>query len=221
MEISVTPQPSIISQTNTSMVTSYNPNPSVTVFQNQASTSMFGRNASLTKTAQSEKKHFKLDHKPITPIDRSKQMFGGGSTTMNAISVSVEDEKQTVTPSPIEPNTLSFNKDGISIRGIGFGDLSKNMEEAKKKSRVIAHKLYAKYVRRGAEHEINISHKTRKKLEKMKIDCLDEWLIETQCDINAMYHLFDECMEEMFALMRSSIGVFVTSEDYKVIVEKN
>merc|ERR1712228_528662 len=213
MEISVTPQPSIISQTNTSMLTSYNPNPSITAIHNQASTSIFGRNVSITKTAQSEKRHFKVGTAPITPFDRSKQMFG--STTMNPISVSVDDEKQRKTPSPITPNTPSFNKDGISIRGIGFGDIPMNIDEAKKKTRVIAHKLYAKYVRIGAEHEINISHKTRKKLEKLGVHRLDDWMLDSECDVNAIYHLFDECMEEMFALMRNNIGVFVTSQDYK------
>merc|ERR1712129_151800 len=125
-------------------------------------------------------------------------------------------DTQTLTPSETVPTT----PEEVMKDVLGYGNIPMDIAEAKQKLRVIAHKLYTKYVRTGADLEINISHKTKKKLFKLKLHDLDKWLsqTETQCDVNLIYHLFDECMEEMFALMRSSVGLFVQTEEYQSIV---
>lgn len=163
-------------------------------------------------------------NKRTTDSDDNKKEMSQSPHSRTNILMHPTQSNDNVTHNPPSPSSMNGGGGGggenITLRGIGFGDMPIDIEEAKKKTRQIAHKLYMKYLHIGAEYEINIPHRTRKKLLKIKLDNIDEWMEETKASINDLYKLFDECMEEMFALMRSSITVFLETEEYQKIVDK-
>ena len=252
-EISVTPQPSQMSQT--SMLTNMGHHVSSMV-------SVTG-----TKTAfvpSHGKKH--KSNRPITPFASTRQRFGsatatsghsvGGisnavrsaspSDTLASILKDQEDKepdlnamkplelaagaKASNTPSispsiPDDPDIdgmdpldmTMFKRPSTNGKIMGYGDLPMDLEGARRKLRITAHKLFMKYVHSGGEFEINIPHRMRRKLLQKRVHILEDWIDEVKASIPELYTLFDECMEEMFTLMRSSISVFLESEDYQKI----
>ena len=264
-EISVTPQPSQMSQT--SMLTSLTNMP-------HHIGSMVSVTGTKTPFVPSHNKKHK-SNRPITPFGSSRQRFGsttatsvqsvGGiqhairsaspSDTLASILKSqgdVDEDKEdmkplelaatanasntpSMSPSPTIPEDndddghLDVMDEGdiqfkprrsTNLKLIEMGDLPMNLEEARRKTRITAHNLFMKYVNSGGEYEINIPSRMRRKLTQRKIHILEEWIDEVKADIPELYTLFDECMEEMFALMRSSISIFLESEDYQKIVVK-
>ena len=90
------------------------------------------------------------------------------------------------------------------------------------KFEMIAFKLYIKYIRTGAEFEINIGHSLRDQLTKWArsrsdgINAGDDAVNKQTCvnlqenikRLNDLYKLFDECITEMVKLMHQSVIQF-------------
>ena len=76
--------------------------------------------------------------------------------------------------------------------------------------KIIARRLLQKYVQSGAEFEINISYKLKKKLLN-DLDDIDN-LNQTK-----LIHLFDECIQSLLLLLNDSLARFVKTAKYERI----
>ncbi len=254
-EISVTPQPSQMSQT--SMLTS------LTTNMGHIASSMVSATGTKTAFVPSHGKKHK-SNRPITPFASTRQRFGSATATsahsvggishairsaspsdtlasilkdqekepaefqkpQELASVTKQSNTPSISPSPSVPEDLDADLDPLDMNGVqfkrpskmlGYGDLPMDLEGARRKLRITAHKLFMKYVHNGGEFEINIPHRMRRKLLQRRVHVLEDWIDEEKPSVQELYTLFDECMEEMFTLMRSSISVFLESEDYQKI----
>lgn len=174
------------------------------------------RSASPSDTLASILKDQGGDKEPAE-FDKPLELASGAKTS-NTPSMS---------PSPSIPEDLDVELDPLDMnvfkrpstngKMLGYGDLPMDLEGARRKLRITAHKLFMKYINPRGEFEINIPHRMRRKLLQRRVHVLEDWIDEVKPGIPELYTLFDECMEEMFTLMRSSISVFLESEDYQKI----
>ena len=78
----------------------------------------------------------------------------------------------------------------------------------------IAYKIYKKYVKVGADYEINIQSRTRKRL-MTQIDNYFAWINDKNVDIVSLFYLFEQCFKEMIALLNGCLTRFRVSPAYK------
>ena len=101
--------------------------------------------------------------------------------------------------------------ENIPRSSIVYDDDEKNddvMHEMKNK----AYQLYTKYVKNGAELEINIRGLTRKRLNRLMAD-YDHWMFaETQRSEIEMVRLFDKCIYELFGSLTYAATNFRAEE---------
>ena len=78
-----------------------------------------------------------------------------------------------------------------------------------------AYGLFQRYVydKNGCDMEINIHYGTRNKLIKLMND-LNKWIENDNIFINDLYILFDECIEEMYRLMKDSFKRFKQTQEF-------
>ena len=80
-------------------------------------------------------------------------------------------------------------------------------------AKTIANKLYKKYIEDGSEYEINISGKMRDELSD-SIGNLDHLLSDTSIDLDALYTVFEQSVQEMMTLQSISFERFKQSETF-------
>ena len=80
-----------------------------------------------------------------------------------------------------------------------------------------AHKLYLKYIRVGSEYEINISGVQRDEIANL-LDNLNHLLSNNKITPNALFILFEQCKQEMFQLLQSSLHRFRYEDEFNQIM---
>ena len=80
-------------------------------------------------------------------------------------------------------------------------------------TKMIANKLFTKYIESGCEYEINISGTMRDELSE-SIGNLDRLLENQSVDLNQMYTMFEESVQEMMALQTTSFERFKQSKSF-------
>ena len=78
----------------------------------------------------------------------------------------------------------------------------------------IAYKIYQKYVKIGADYEINVHSRTRRKLMQ-EMDDFQDWILNDQVDLLVLFHLFEQCFAEMVALLNGCLTRFTSSAAFK------
>ena len=103
------------------------------------------------------------------------------------------------------PNTLNVNNDNtVSCSSPSRIHINAFLKECKQK----AYELYKKYITKGATLQVNISYKSRKKLDIiMKKDMKG-------CDLNELLFIFDDVCNEIYSLMNDSYQRFQCSGNY-------
>ena len=83
-------------------------------------------------------------------------------------------------------------------------------------AKIKAHRLYNKYVRIGAEFEINISSTERRKIKNI-LESMDV-LLDANVNINDLYIIFEECRESMIQWLQYSLTRMRYQSDFVQIV---
>ena len=76
-----------------------------------------------------------------------------------------------------------------------------------------ANKLFVKYIENGSEYEINISGTMRDELSEL-IGDLDDLLSNDSIDLDALYTVFEQSVQEMMTLQSISFERFKQSETF-------
>ena len=81
----------------------------------------------------------------------------------------------------------------------------------------VARELYLKYIRAGAEFEINLRWSDRKRYSKL-MENEGSWLKERNFDSNTkLFELFDTCISEMCGLLIAAFSRYKQSDEYIVL----
>ena len=90
-------------------------------------------------------------------------------------------------------------------------------EFSNKYYKLIAYKLYNKYIKVGSKFEINLAYQDRKKYLRL-MDNYGEWILELKYSSNIkLFNLFDLCIKEMCCLLLSSFIRFKKSNQYQIL----
>ena len=80
-------------------------------------------------------------------------------------------------------------------------------------AKTIANRLYEKYVEEGSEYEINISGTMRDELTDL-IGNLDQLISDETVDLDRLYAMFEQSVQEMMTLQNISFERFKQSETF-------
>merc|ERR1712129_356830 len=107
---------------------------------------------------------------------------------------------------PNVPKSSIVYEDDVKFNGNKFEDRVKHK----------IYRLYAKYVRVGADFEINISFRSRQALAQM-MEAYEEWMNANKYqDLDTVFlmHIFDKTIVQMLNLMQSSFTRFQSTKQY-------
>lgn len=104
-------------------------------------------------------------------------------------------------PKNVPQSSIVSNQWALSI-----GD---SMQDPKTK----AYKLYNKYVKTGAEFEINVSYATRKKCQNM-LENFSVLLEDETIQIEDLFKIFHECKKQVTGLLNNSLTRFKNTTDH-------
>ena len=101
----------------------------------------------------------------------------------------------------------------VNIPSSEIFEINNTDETAISCAKTIANKLYKKYIEDGSEYEINISGKMRDELSD-SIGNLDHLISDTSIDVDALYTVFEQSVQEMMTLQSISFERFKQSETF-------
>lgn len=103
-------------------------------------------------------------------------------------------------------------------RSMDAQELYAKKMELIKKYREIAYELYLKYVRIGAEFEINVDYATRKRFQKL-MGNKQEWINNEHFNEKELQSLFHGCIQRMFTFLSNSFTRFRDKPDFDRVIE--
>ena len=98
-------------------------------------------------------------------------------------------------------------------RRLNAEDLRAKKVELVKAYRAISYQLWVKYVRVGAEFEINIDYSTRKRFAKM-MGNKERWMENDSFNEKELFVLFRPCIQRMFTFLSNSFTRFKDKPDF-------
>ena len=87
--------------------------------------------------------------------------------------------------------------------------------------KIMAYRLYNKYIKSASKFELNLSHQSRKRLHEL-MRCYHEWINNDNFQEMEMVKLFDPCLAELVSLLNGSKKRLQISKSYyRLLSESN
>ena len=129
-----------------------------------------------------------------------------GSLSRSEIEIDLDLEFQDIIFPQSVPHSVIVYEDDINFQTNNFKDRAKHK----------IYRLYYKYISQGGELEINISHRSRQVFIQM-MDDYSKWMNDVKystLDPVFLMHIFDKCIAQMTALLKSSYMRFKNSNQF-------
>ena len=120
----------------------------------------------------------------------------------------MEEKEDTVAEDPIFRKYRLMDDDALQLE----------KERLVREYREKAYELWYKYVRVGAEYEINIDFTTRKRFHKLMRN-RQAWLDNDEFNERELYILFHGCVQRMFTFLSNSFTRFKDKPDFDRVAE--